>query len=78
MKGLSAECLQAVLLGLAMMLGQVLERNKIDWMSEAGGALLMGIVVGLILNVSNISTAYEDVFRFNVRSYCSGCGCKNL
>jgi hypothetical protein len=67
---------QMSLLGLALAVGQVLERNKINWMSEAGGALIVGILLGLIVTLaSNLNYNYYSFFKFNVRIMCSPHAC---
>lgn len=59
---------QMGLLGLALAIGRVLERNHVNWMSEAGGALIVGIVVGLVVTLAkNLSYNYTVLFQFNVR-----------
>ena len=56
-----------LLLGVALVVGQILEKNRIDWMSEAGGALIIGVILGLTVNlVNNITPDYENLFKFNV------------
>lgn len=55
------------LLALALAVGRVLERNEINWMSEAGGALIVGIVIGLIVTLVNLDYSYYSLFKFNVR-----------
>ena len=58
-----------LLLGVALVVGQMLEKNRIDWMSEAGGALIIGVVLGLTVNlVNNINPEFENMFKFNVRT----------
>ena len=61
--------MQMGLLGLALAIGRVLERNHINWLSEAGGALIVGMVIGLIVTLAkNLSYNYTVLFQFNVRS----------
>ena len=57
------------LLALALAVGRVLERNEINWMSEAGGALIVGIVIGLIVTLLKLDSNYSSFFEFNVRSH---------
>lgn len=57
-----------LLLGVALMLGQVLERWKADWLSEAGGALLIGSALGFcVMLANNLDDSFSQLFRFNVR-----------
>lgn len=58
---------QMLLVGASLMLGHWLELNKVDWMSEAGASLIVGILVGAVLKVAPFSTEYESVFHFSVR-----------
>lgn len=61
---------QMLLLGVALTVGQFLERNNINWMSEAGGALIVGIVLGLVVTLANnVSHWYSDFFKFDVRAH---------
>lgn len=57
-----------LLLGVALVVGQILEKNRIDWMSEAGGALIIGVVLGLTVNLATNMIDYENLFKFNVRT----------
>ena len=60
--------MQMSLLGFALTLGQFLERSKITWMSEAGAALIVGIVLGLIVALpNNLNYDYYSLFTFDVR-----------
>jgi hypothetical protein len=59
---------QMLLLGLSLILGQFFERSGINWASEAGVALVVGIVLGLIVTLaSNVNSSYYDFFKFQVR-----------
>ena len=59
-----------LLLGVALTVGQFLERNNINWMSEAGGALIVGIVLGLLVTLANnVSQSYSELFKFQVRPH---------
>lgn len=59
----------AMLLALSLIVGQVLERRNVNWLSEAGGALLIGIVIGLVLNVTSTNIVYEGLFEFSTRFF---------
>jgi hypothetical protein len=59
--------MQMLLLGLSLILSQFLERNDINWASEAGVALVVGIVLGLVVTLaSNVDSSYYDFFKFQV------------
>lgn len=63
-----------LLLGVALIVGQLLEKNRIDWMSEAGAALIIGVVLGLTVNLVNaITPDFENMFKFNVRNPADVC-----
>ena len=63
--------LQMSLLGVALALGRLLDRCHINWFSEAGGALVVGIIVGLVLMLArDVNYNYFNLFKFNVRPFC--------
>ncbi|GAQ86855.1 Na+/H+ antiporter [Klebsormidium nitens] len=57
--------LQLVLLGSAFVCGHILRRRKIYWMHEAGSALLMGVVVGLLSRIFNTEEAFRRWLNFS-------------
>ena len=62
-------CLQALLIGAAKVAGHLLERHRINWMSEAGTAILTGVLVGAAATLldPNENGPYYDLLKFNVR-----------
>ena len=61
---------QLVLLGLSLVLGQMLEKRRVQWLSEAGVALLLGVSMGVLSRVFSISKTYMDWLSFSVRRPC--------
>lgn len=59
---------QLVILGASLGLGQWLEKRKVDWLGDAGVALLLGIVVGVLARVFTFSKTYMSWMGFQVRS----------
>jgi hypothetical protein len=57
---------QIVLLALSLGLGQWLEKKHIDWMSEAGVALLLGVLMGVLSRIFTFSKTYVDWMSFSV------------
>ena len=58
---------QLVLLGLSLVLGQMLEKRRVQWLSEAGVALLLGVFMGVLSRVFSVSKTYMDWLSFSVR-----------
>ncbi len=58
--------MQMILLGVALGLGQWLEKKKIDWLGEAGVALLLGIAMGILSRVFTFSKTYVAWMGFQV------------
>ena len=58
--------LQLVLLGLALGLGQWLEKKKVDWLGEASVALLLGLAMGILARVFTLSHTYVAWMGFQV------------
>jgi hypothetical protein len=58
---------QLVLLGLALGLGQWLEKKKIDWLGEASVALLLGLAMGILARVFTLSHTYVAWMGFQVK-----------
>jgi len=58
---------QTILLGVAVTIGQTVHRYCVTWLSEAGTSLLVGVGVGLILNILPLPIEFEGVFSFSVR-----------
>eukprot|EP00803_Ostreobium_quekettii_P001444 evm.model.scf_1418.4 EVM.evm.TU.scf_1418.4 scf_1418:37200-39302(+) len=53
------------LLGVTMIIGHLLDRKQITWMSEAGAALLLGIVIGYVGKVAaKDSTTFHKWLQF--------------
>lgn len=58
-----------LLLGVALIVGQILEKNRVEWMSEAGASLIIGILLGLCVTLANnLDHQYSVLFKFNVCS----------
>lgn len=56
-----------LLLGVALIVGQILERNRVEWMSEAGASLIIGILLGLGVTLAgNLDYQFSELFKFNV------------
>jgi hypothetical protein len=61
--------MQMALLGVALIVGRVLERNNVHWLSEAGGALIVGVAMGVVVTLAkNLNHSYYSLFKFNVRA----------
>lgn len=59
--------MQMLLLGVALAVGQILEKNRVEWMSEAGASLIIGILLGLCVTfANNLDYGYSELFKFNV------------
>lgn len=58
-----------LLLGVALIVGQILEKHRVEWMSEAGASLIIGILLGLSVTLANnLDYQYSSLFKFNVCS----------
>lgn len=57
---------QLALLGLALGLGQWLEKKKIDWLGEASVALLLGLAMGILARIFTLSHTYVAWMGFQV------------
>ena len=58
--------LQLVILGAALGLGQWLEKKKVSWLGDAGVALLLGVLVGILSRVFTFSKTYISWMGFQV------------
>lgn len=58
--------LQLILLAVALGIGQWLEKKKVDWLGEAGIALLLGIAMGILSRVFTFSKTYVAWMGFQV------------
>lgn len=59
--------MQLVLLGLALSLGQWLEKKKVDWLGDASVALLLGLAMGILARIFTFSQTYVAWMGFQVR-----------
>lgn len=57
---------QLILLGLALGLGQWLEKKKVDWLGEASVALVLGLAMGILARVFTLSHTYVAWMGFQV------------
>ena len=66
----SPQSMQMGLLGASLAIGKGLERSRVNWMSEAGVALLVGMLCGLVVMLASSHLQYDfySVFHFDVRS----------
>ncbi|KAG2443286.1 hypothetical protein HYH02_009356 [Chlamydomonas schloesseri] len=56
--------IQLVVLAVAFVIGRALERIKFQWMGEAGAALLLGLVVGLVLKAAGVGAGLASTVAF--------------
>ena len=64
-------CLQCVLLAVALAVGQWLDKRKVAWLGEAGVALLLGILMGMLSRAFTFSSTYVSWMSFQVSSMTS-------
>ncbi len=57
---------QLALLGAVLVIGRLLSRFHIMWMGEAGAALLLGLLVGLILHLAKAPQQFTEKLVFQV------------
>ncbi len=57
---------QALLLGGTLLVGQGLRRLRVKWIGDAGAALLLGIVIGLIIKAAGAGPDFASLVSFNV------------
>ncbi|EPS63714.1 sodium/hydrogen exchanger, partial [Genlisea aurea] len=57
--------LQIMMLVLSFVLGHVLRRRRFYYLPEASASLLIGLVVGMLANVSNTETSIRSWFNFH-------------
>ncbi len=58
--------LQLVILGAALGMGQWLEKKKVNWLGDAGVALLLGVLVGILSRIFTFSKTYISWMGFQV------------
>ena len=58
----------------AFVIGRALEKAKFPWMGEAGAALLLGLLVGVLLRAANIGHQLRAAIAFKVRGSASSAG----
>ncbi|GIL79960.1 hypothetical protein Vretifemale_9195, partial [Volvox reticuliferus] len=56
--------IQLLVLAVAFVIGRALERIRFQWMGEAGAALLLGLVVGLILKGAGVGARLAAAVAF--------------
>ncbi|GLI71288.1 hypothetical protein VaNZ11_016422, partial [Volvox africanus] len=56
--------IQLLVLAVAFVIGRALEKIRFQWMGEAGAALLLGLVVGLILKAAGVGARLADAVAF--------------
>lgn len=56
--------MQFLVLLLSMILSRFLHKKKIMWMSDAGIALLAGILIGGMFNLAKVTQDIEDMMTF--------------
>jgi hypothetical protein len=66
---------QLILLGLALGLGQWLEKKKIDWLGDASVALLLGLAMGILARVFTLSHTYVAWMGFQVTQVTIAVAC---
>lgn len=64
--------MQLTLLGIVLVIGRLLNRYKIMWIGEAGAAVLLGLLVGLILHVSDAPKRFTEKLVFKASGYACG------
>ena len=57
---------QIILLAVALGIGQWLEKRKVDWLGDAGVALLLGIGMGTLSRLFTFSATYVAWMGFQV------------
>ncbi|CAA7409553.1 unnamed protein product [Spirodela intermedia] len=57
--------LQIMMLVLSFVLGHVLRRHRFYYVPEASASLLIGLIVGMLANVSNTETSFRTWFNFH-------------
>ena len=57
---------QFILLAIALAAGQWLEKRRVAWLGEAGVALLLGIVMGMLSRAFTFSATYVSWMSFQV------------
>nr|BAJ34110.1 unnamed protein product [Eutrema halophilum] len=57
--------LQIMMLVLSFVLGHVLRRHRFHYLPEASGSLLIGLIVGVLANVSDTETSIRTWFNFH-------------
>ncbi len=59
--------MQLMILAIAIAIGRFLQRRKVVWIGEAGAALLLGLVVGVIMQYAGVSnTDLRQMLTFKV------------
>ncbi|XP_010480189.1 PREDICTED: sodium/hydrogen exchanger 5 [Camelina sativa] len=57
--------LQIMMLVLSFVLGHVLRRHRFHYLPEASGSLLIGLIVGVLANISDTETSIRTWFNFH-------------
>ncbi|OAP12462.1 hypothetical protein AXX17_AT1G48840 [Arabidopsis thaliana] len=57
--------LQIMMLVLSFVLGHVLRRHRFHYLPEASGSLLIGLIVGILANISDTETSIRTWFNFH-------------
>lgn len=57
--------LQLLLLGLALIIGRVLQRYEVKWIGSAGSALVLGVLAGLLSRAVGLGSEYLDKIAFS-------------
>ncbi|KAG2443406.1 hypothetical protein HXX76_001764 [Chlamydomonas incerta] len=56
--------IQLIVLAVAFVIGRALEKIKFQWMGEAGAALLLGLLVGLVMKAAGVGVNLASTVAF--------------
>ena len=69
---------QCILLAIALAVGRWLEKRKVAWLGEAGVALMLGILMGMLSRAFTFSATYVSWMRFQVNIFDGELRCASI